>query len=61
MLPALDHIVPGSNPAVGSIQLMTEWHLIAQSLSLSPLNYLDVTKNIERDVKHQIIIRKRSK
>ena len=31
--PDLDHETPGSNPAIGRIQIMTVQHFIAQSLS----------------------------
>ena len=44
--PSLDHEVLSLNPARGRIQLMTVWHVIA----LYDLN------NVERDVKHPILI-----
>ena len=50
---------PGSNPAGSRIQLETVWCFIAQSLSLSPIHCLDMTNNVERAVKHQIIIKSR--
>ena len=43
-LPTLDLV---SNPAGDGIQLVTVWHFIAQSLSLSPFH-------VERGIKHQI-------
>ena len=39
----LDHNDPGSDPAEGGVHLMTLWHFIAQTLSLSPLHHLDMT------------------
>ena len=38
-----NHVVAGSNPAGGEIQLMTEQRFIAQSLSLLPFHRLDMT------------------
>ena len=43
VLQTLDCKVPGSNPAGGRIQLITERRFIAQSLSLSPFHRLDMT------------------
>ena len=36
--------------------LSSPQHFVVQSLSLSPFHHLDMTNNIERDVKYQIII-----
>ena len=52
VLPTSDHVVSGSNPTWGGIQLITIWHFIAWSLTL----YEYDLNNVERDVKHQIII-----
>ena len=43
-LPTLDHEVPNSNPAGSGNQLLTVRCFIAQSLSLSSLHLLDMTK-----------------
>ena len=36
------------------IQLLTVWHFVARSLSLA---HFDMTNNVEKDIKHQIIMR----
>ena len=46
-----------SNSTRGGVQLMTLRRFFAQSFSISSFCRLDMTyKNVERDVKHQIII-----
>ena len=52
VLPGSGPPVLGSIPTGGGIQLMTVWHFITQNLSLSPFDHLDMTNNVERDVKH---------
>ena len=42
-IPTLDHEMPGLNPARGRLQLMTVWHFIAQSLSLSSFHHFNMT------------------
>ena len=51
-LPTSDQKVLDLNPPGGRIQLMTVWRSIAQRLPLSSFCYLDMTSNVERDVKH---------
>ena len=52
---SLDHYVSVSNPTGGGIHLMTAWHLLHGTFHYYlSIVYID---NVERDVKHQIIIR----
>ena len=43
VLQTSDYEVLGSNSAGGGIHLMTVWHFVAHSLSLSPYHCLDMT------------------
>ena len=42
-----DHDVSGLNP--GQVQIMTVWGLVAYTLSVSPLHYLDMTEVILKE------------
>ena len=47
---------PTKFPAKGTIQFMILQHFIELSLSLSLIHSLNMTSNVERDRKHQIIV-----
>ena len=47
-------VILGLNPARSRTQLMTVQHFIAQSF-IQSFHHLDMTNNVERDVKHQTI------
>ena len=63
-LPTSDHVVAGSNPAVGEIFPEPKRRFIAQSLSCSPFNRLEMTEILlkgRKTLTHPSIIENRLK